>query len=429
MKNHRFIALLAATALFGAVARGAEEIVSTEAEGWGATRDTAVQSACVEGVKKINGFLFSTTGTQETSVARSSTTVDGDAHRQTAVLTASEREMQEKVKGAIKGYDIVSCEQEENGEWHAIVTVQVAKYKTPGIDPNSRRKMVIAPFATISAAYSVGDQNVSARATADKFRGKLETFLVQSRRFTILGRQDSDAILAEKNLILRESAEIDEYAKIGAALGTDYLVCGKIADVTVVKGQTQSLFGETSAPKILRARIALDYRILVMPTGQVKWADEVSVDLDADECKALRGDEAAAYDALVDAAARAVCAQALGNIYPVRAARVLDNGEVVLNQGGTLHWEGEMLDAYRLGEVIVDAYNHESLGREESRIALLQVVRVEAKLSYARVIEGEVPAEVVAENRVLCRPTRAVLVETAKPEPSAPSSGVKLPFD
>ena len=428
MKNRFVFAIFAAAALFGAAARGAEEIVSTEAEGWGASRDTAVQAACVEGVKKINGFLFSTTGTQETSVARSSTTVDGDAHRQTAVLTASERELQEKVKGAVKGYDIVSCEQEENGEWHAVVAVQVAKYKTPGIDPNTRRKLVVAPFATLSASYAVGGQNVSARETANKFRDKLETLLVQSRRFTVLGRQDAEAILAEKQLILRESAEIDEYAKIGAALGTDYLVCGKISDIAIAKGQTQSLFGETSSPRILRARASLNYRILVMPTGQVKWADEVVVDLDDAQCKALRGDEAAAYDALLEAASRAVCAQALGNIYPVRAVRVLENGEIVLNQGGALHWEGEVLDAYRLGELIMDAYNRESLGRDESRIATIQIVRVEAKLSYARILDGEVPADAVAANRVLCRPTRAVFVEQPA-EKAAPAAGVKLPFD
>jgi len=408
-------------------AHGVEDVV--RAVGRGVSDKEAVQDALINAIAQHDGVSIDVA--TKLSVAQQDVAITindkSDAFGKMEASTA--RDTVQKTKGHVLRYDVVRCDKEDDARWIAELDVVFHRYETPGIDPNNRRKLVVAPFATMVAAYSVGAQNVSARATADKFRGKLETFLVQSRRFTILGRQDSDAILAEKNLILRESAEIDEYAKIGAALGTDYLVCGKIADVTVVKGQTQSLFGETSAPKILRARIALDYRILVMPTGQVKWADEVSVDLDADECKALRGDEAAAYDALVDAAARAVCAQALGNIYPVRAARVLDNGEVVLNQGGTLHWEGEMLDAYRLGEVIVDAYNHESLGREESRIALLQVVRVEAKLSYARVIEGEVPAEVVAENRVLCRPTRAVLVETAKPEPSAPSSGVKLPFD
>ena len=51
------------------------------------------------------------------------------------------------------------------------------------------------------------------------------------------------------------------------------------------------------------------------------------------------------------------------------------------------------------------------------------------------VIEGEVPADAVAANRVLCRPTRAVLVEAAPAaeesaiKPPTATEGVRLPFD
>ncbi len=428
MKAKTLVSIFAAAMLLGVAARGEEEIVATEAEGWGATPETAVQAACVEGVKKINGFQLATTGTQKTAVVRASASVNGDTERHSAILSASERAMQEKIRGSIKGYEILSREQEEDGQWHAVVEVRIAKYKTPGIAPDSRRKLVVAPFETLTAAYSVGGQNVSAKATAEKFREKLETFFVQSRRFTILGRQDSEAILAEKKLILRESADIGEYAKIGATLGTDYLVCGKLSDVTIVKGQVKNLFTDNTAPRLLRAKATLQYRILVMPTGQIKWSDDVCIDLKTNELKALRGDEAAAYDALIDAAARAVCAQALGNIYPIRIAKVLENGEVVLGEGGSLHWEGEAFDVYQLGDVIVDAYSKESLGREELRIARIRIARVEAKLSYANVIEGAIPAEAAAANRVLCRPAR--IVQPAEPEPKKSSGGgVRMPFD
>ena len=80
----------------------------------------------------------------------------------------------------------------------------------------------------------------------------------------------------------------------------------------------------------------------------------------------------------------------------------------MLGEGGTLRREGELFDVYQLGEVIVDAYSKESLGREESRIARIQVVRVESKLSYANIVEGAIPAEAVSANRVLCRPARIV---------------------
>lgn len=413
-------------------AHGVEDLV--RAVGRGVSDKEAVQDALINAIAQHDGVSIDVA--TKLSVAQQDVAITindkSDAFGKMEASTA--RDTVQKTKGHVLRYDVVRCDKEDDARWIAELDVVFHRYETPGIDPNNRRKLVVAPFATMVAAYPVGGQNVSAKATADKFRDKLETLLVQSRRFTVLGRQDSEAILSEKDLILKESAEIDEYAKIGAALGTDYLVCGKITDVAVVKGQTQSLFTDSTMPRILRARATLNFRILVMPTGQVKWADEVVVDLDTDECKVLRGDEAAAYETLVDAAARAVCAQALGNIYPVRAARVLDNGEVVLNQGGTLHWEGELLDAYRLGEVIVDAYNHESLGREETCIATLQIVRVEAKLSYARVINGEIPADAVAANRVLCRPAREVSVQTSANKENTDGTntstkGVKLPFD
>ena len=422
-----------AAALICAAAMSEEQIVVKQADGWGASRDDAIQSACEEGVRQVNGFLFETEGTHITTVSNSSQTVNGDGNRTTEVASASSRETDQRITGAIKGYDIISCEQEGDGQWHVILTVRVAKYKTPGIDPNSRRKLVVAPFATLVNTYSIGRQQVSATGAANSFRDKLEAFLVQTRRFTVLGRQNAEEILAEKKLILRESADIGEYAKIGATLGTDYLVCGKITDIAIVWGRPQNMFTDNLPERILRARASLNYRILVMPTGQVKWTDDIVVEFTPEQIKALHGDEVAAYYALIDTAARAVCTQAMGNIYPVRAVGKKDNGEVILGEGGALHYEGELLDAYLLGEIIRDPYNGESLGREETKIATLQVVRVEAKLSYARILDGDVEAAAVKANRVLCRTSMAMMAEQPAEEPAiklpTATEGIKLPFD
>lgn len=433
MKMKAFFAAMAGV-LIGTAAVAEEQIVETEAEGYGATRETAVNAACIEGVKKINGFLLNAESSSETQVGRASHTVNGESNRRTDVVMVSGREIDEKVKGAIKGYETLSCEQTEMGEWHAKVLVKVAKYKTPGISPNSRRRLVVAPFGIMQEAYTVGDQFISARQSASLFRDKLEMFLVQSRRFTVLGRQDADAILAEKKLILRESAELDEYAKIGATLGTDYLLCGKIKSVSVAKGQSKNMFTDATKPKLLRAYAIVDYRILVMPTGQIKWSGEATIDLDKTLLHALKGDEGAALSALIELAAREICAQALFNIYPVRVVKVKDDGEVILNEGGELRQEGELLDAYALGEVIVDPYSKESLGREEKLIATLQVTRVEAKLSYAAIVSGDMPRELVEANRILCRPSRAVAdteQSAAGPsiKPPTATEGVRLPFD
>lgn len=410
-----------------------EENITTEAQGWGASRENAIQSACIEGVKKINGFLFSTASSNESSVSRSSLSNDGVAQNTTAVSTESSRETQEKVKGAIRGYDIVSIDQEEDGQWHAVLMVNVLKYKTPGIDPNTRRRIVVMPLGVRDNAFRVGEQLVASSATANDLRDALEKYLVQSRRFTVLGRKDAEAILKEKNLILHESASIEEYSKIGATLGTDYLLCGEIKELAVVVGTTKNLFTDQISKRIQRARIAVAYRILVMPTSQIKWAGDAVIDFAPEQLKDFRGDVGAVYGALWDEASRDISAQALGNIYPVRGMKVLENGEIVLNQGGALHFEGEVLDAYRQGEQILDAYAKESLGRVETRVATIQIVRVEAKLSYARIIDGNVTAADVTAG-IVCRPTRAVFVKNSTEDKDsrklpAQTEGVKLPFD
>ncbi len=433
MKFRKHMPAIVAALLCAAVI-AEEQIVSTQAEGWGASRDAAIQAACEEGVKQINGFLFETSGTTAGSVAQATHLTDGNGIRTTDVRSESMRETAQKIKGAVKGYETLSCEPDDSGEWHAVLIVKVAKYKTPGIDPNTRRRMVIAPFAVGMDAFQVGAQNVSAAETAKLFRDKLETLFVQSRRFTVLGRQDTEAVLAEKNLILTDSANLDEYAKIGATLGTDYLLCGKITSVNVQKGRTQGMFTDSATPKILRAFALLNYRILVMPTGQVKWSGEVAVDLDKRQLQACRGDEGAAYMALLETASRDISAQALGNIYPVRVSRVKENGEVIIGEGGALRYEGELLDAYALGDIVVDPYSKESLGREETRIATIQIVRTEAKLSYARMIDGDIPAELAAANRVLCRPARMAIQTQEQHEeptikPPSATQGVVLPFD
>jgi hypothetical protein len=234
-----------------------------------------------------------------------------------------------------------------------------------------------------------------------------------------------------------DNAGVDEYAKLGAALGTDYLLCGKISDLAVIEEYNQNMFTGANIPTISCAYVKLSYRIIVMPTGQIKWADDVEINLSKEQCKKLNGNVRAAYYLLINSVAQMVCEQSLGNIYPVRVVRVQENGQVVLGQGGSLHKEGDIFDVFYLGDVIVDPYSKESLGRDESWVATISLSRVEAKLSYADVIEGEISADAVNKNRMLCRPVKPYTVQPKKKKYNKQgqsisikqSGGVVLPFD
>ena len=432
MLKKSFLALCAFLACGVVATYGAADVV--RAIGRGVSDKEAKQDALINAIAQHDGVSIETATKISVSQVDEAVSVNDTTDTHGTVSAAAAQDTIQKTKGKVLRYDVIRCEKEDNTRWVAELDVVFFRYETPGHDPKTRRRLVVAPFGIMQEAYPIGGQFMSARQAAGLFRDRLETFLVQSRRFTVLGRQDTDAILEEKKLILRESVDPDEYAKIFATLGTDYLLCGKIKSVSVVKGQSQNMFTDATKPKLLRAFAIVDYRILVMPTGQIKWSGEATVDLDRAQLHAMKGDESAALSALIELAAREICAQALFNIYPVRVVKIKDDGEIILNEGGELRQEGELLDAYALGDLIIDPYSKESLGREEKLVATLQVTRVEAKLSYAAIVSGDLPKELVEANKVLCRPSRAVII-TEKPatepaiKPPTASEGVRLPFD
>jgi len=92
--------------------------------------------------------------------------------------------------------------------------------------------------------------------------------------------------------------------------------------------------------------------------------------------------------------------KALANIYPMRVVAVKGK-TVVLNQGGKTLKKGDRLDVYFLGEEMFDPYTKESLGRLEEKIAVVKVVRVSAKTTYAKVVEGD--AELIETDFIVRR--------------------------
>ena len=117
--------------------------------------------------------------------------------------------------------------------------------------------------------------------------------------------------------------------------------------------------------------------------------------------------------------------------------RKADDGTLTLDQGGVLVAKGQRFDVYRLGDKDVVKGGKESLGRDETWIAAIEVVRVEALKSYAKIVKGEIdPAR--CENGAICRPAAEDADDPSrapggKPTPSAvkidAAGGVKLPFD
>ena len=93
----------------------------------------------------------------------------------------------------------------------------------------------------------------------------------------------------------------------------------------------------------------------------------------------------------------------MGNIYPLRVVAVED-GEVVLNQGGESVSEGDKYEMFAMGDLIKDPYTGESLGRKETKCGELEIIRVKGKTSDGRILgDWEKVAEIFKEKEIVCR--------------------------
>jgi len=402
--------------------------VNRSTEGYGTSYDEAIQNALIEAVKQEKGLKLDVLREMTSAIAQQSVVQDGVTAKSTVVAKEAQKHVEEATKGLIKGYSVTSCEKTPDGDWKAVLEVQFAQYKTPGLSPDGRRKIVMAPFASDYEAFRLGTGQVPVKTIQNDLDDKLNTYFTQSRRFAVLTRKDAESILAEKRLILTSSDDIGEQAKIGAALGTDYILAGSIGDLYIgYEEKTIQLTGAV-VPKVVRARIKVAYRIVVMATTQVKWSDAVVIDLPKAELDAFAGDVASAYDYLIDYAARTIASACLNNIYPVKGVRVQEDGTVVLDQGGAMMSAGQRFDAFVLGEMDYSPTTKEPLGRDEKWAAMLQLVTVEAKKSTAKVVKGRLTADDIKQG-VVCR-YAAPEAEPEAPKPDATSGrGVVLPFD
>jgi len=445
------LALAAALALCAPAARS--ETVTRRVVGHGTSHDDAVRVGLVEAVRQVGGAVLQSTSSSALSSAdlaeASSTSAGGASSSSSSVAVQAFDETTDTVtKGVVAGYSIVQESHDpDSGIWRIEMDVSVAVYKTPGLSPESRRKIAILPFKTVGD-YPVGGQLLAAEVVSRDMADRLITLFAQSRRFAVLSRQDDDVLQAEKDLIVRE-APVAEMAKIGQTLGADYLLAGTVTalDIPAPVEKTSGISGATMAI-LPYARLKVQYRIVVVGTGQIKFADDIFVDLDREQLRMIRADPSGAYEMLKREAARRIAWRALSAIYPAHVVDLLDNGEIAFDEGGSLVVPGSYYDVFRLGAKVHSHSSGESLGRTEERIAVVRVTRVDAKMSYAAVVENAVTWDDF-DRGLIVRPARPVLEldpasagmppGAARPAPAAPAgsvalptvkgAGVRLPFD
>ena len=280
------------------------------------------------------------------------------------------------------------------------------------------QRLVVANFRSASGdTFSWNGRNESTAMWAATVADKLNERFAQTCKFTMIDRkfdaevQDEIARLSDKN------AAKGDIVRLGQRLGTDYMVVGDVKFGQVRNSGVHPVTGQ-ALPPVSQRFAEIGYRVVLAPTGQIRWADTVAID--SGEVPAV--DMMTFVSASADLAARRIVEAVMANLLPLEIVGRTGSGEIVIGEGGKSLATGDRMTGFALGEEVKDSRTGEVLDWLEEPVATVEIVRVTPKLSYARVIEGDA-SKVVAGARV----RRPQVVPAAMPTvvPMPPNTSVR----
>jgi curli biogenesis system outer membrane secretion channel CsgG len=372
--------------------------VEVDVSGTGATRPEAVGRGLAEAIQQVTGVLVEVDQKMQTAMAATSV-------NDTSVVSlaaASQDSIRRTANGIVRSYRIIETEADEPAHVVLRMTVTVEKFEAKALGNESRRRIAVTSFGGPSTIQGIVPQ----------LRDRVISYLTQARRFAVLDRANLLAY-SQEMATLETQAPVTERVRVGQVIGADYVVVGAIRGGVSRSDRTIELTGE----RVISAssELNVDWQVLEIATRQVKWAGNVRLN---------SGDDA--LGGLVDKAAARIADEITQAIYPMRLVDATDPAALIINQGGGTLRPGQRFRAMLLGKQIIDPYTKEPLGQVEREVGVVEIVRVDNKVAYARLASGKLPGE---EAEIVLRPAASA---AARPQGSARAAAptlVKLPGD
>lgn len=349
------------------------EYVTVEVKGVGTTEKEAIYDALQSALEQVNGLQMSTK--EKSSFESIFMDVDGKSSEIT------EEKLQQKVKTATKGtvrqYEILSKYQEPKNRrcWSVSLKVTIAKYINS--QQINRIRLAVIPFKFLQ-------KNRELEIFSTQITQNLVTFLTQTRKFAMLDREFSAEQQNELDFLKRDDVPVEEMARIGNRLGTDFIVTGKIEKLI---HKTSSMTLKRTGRKIYTTICGVNasYRLINIATGQILSSDSF-------DCRKKVSGTACRYHDMVIDAATSFGKQITESIFPIVVVSVTGQF-LTLGQGGKTIHVGQRFNLIKYGKKIVDPYTGESLGREEIPVGTIKIVAVQAKTSRAKATNLKVNIE------------------------------------
>ncbi len=376
-------------------------IKTVHGRGRNADYRTAVYEALVQAMSQVQGVSLTDSRDAFMDSLKQLKSTNGDEHGIDEIRESLKQSVSATTKGRVLGYDITSERYDEAlGIWYVELDAKVPGQYTVGLHPDNRRRMVVMPFRSLTGSVNVFGQELHPDTSCESIAAALNESLTQTRRFTMLDRAFNAETSAELSRLNLENVSAGDFGRFQQLLVTDYMVIGTVKIHQSPVATYNQWTGRTTASD--GPFLEVSYRVLLVPTSQLKWAGTVIVPYSA--CSGATVD--AAVGSAMEYAAQEVCHEIVDNIYPMRVTEKTTY-ELVLNQGGKNIRVGDIYDVFLRGDAIYDVSSKEYLGAPEEMISRIRITRVDPKMSYAVVVEGTA-LDGIPVGAVVRRPQSAV---------------------
>jgi len=401
---------LCASFLVAAEVRPSSVRAVGEANGYRA----ALNEALVSALEQRDGFTMSATERQTITHADSATNIreNGSLDERTKleINDSINKDLQKWAKGKIRGYTILSdAFDPATRKYRVEVEVRFpGEYETVDSTSGMLRRMAVTTFNVRGKSFSWYGHPVESAEWATALADHLNTRLTQTRKFSMLDRAFDKEVDAELARLTAPNAAPEDAVRLNNKLGTDYLVVGTVSFNDV---QPPAINPLTHQPMPLASALfaEINYRVLIAPTGQLKWTDTIRLDA----ATFAAADVRSFISISAETAAEAICDGMMANILPFEVAKVCGD-QIVIGEGGKQLAVGDRFTVCVLGEPVRDTRTGTVIDEVEMPVATAEVTMVLPKLSYAKIIGGDASKVTVGS-----RLRRLMPQETAQPQAPA----------
>ena len=252
--------------------------------------------------------------------------------------------------------------------------------KASASDPGNGEKPRVA--IGLVKAGSTAKTGSDADKHIPMFTDSLITRLVQSKRFTIIDRQEVDQFLNEQ----LAQAIVEDRAMptaMGTLKGCDYLVIGSLQNFSIEE-QTLKLPNSSRVITVLDGFAEGNIRLVDARSGDIIESQKITVKKQLE----MQAGQDRLITSLADDFAAQIAANLLNAVYPIKIAAVA-NETIYINRGldGLLQTDSTFA-VMRPGQKILDPDTGVELGTTENKIAEVELLQVDKNRSLAKIIEG-----------------------------------------